>query len=306
MVAGLASAGADARAGRGAAHAGGRPPGRRARRRPRRDDLRVAQRDAGQRHQAVRGGRAQAARRRRSSRSRRGSDAPFARPTGAAIGRVRDLPDAGVALRRAPARGHPAAAGRAAGRGRLRARRRVGRRPRLLRAGRRRGRRAARRAGRAQHQRRCGVDPPRPAARRPSARTAPTSASPTTATPTAAWPSTPTAATVDGDQIMAVLAVAMQEAGELVDDTLVATVMSNLGLHLAMREPASRCAPPRSATGTSSRSCAPAGTRLGGEQSGHVVLPALRHHRRRAADRAAPDGADGRRPARASPTSPGS
>ncbi|HEY3610502.1 MAG TPA: phosphoglucosamine mutase, partial [Pseudonocardiaceae bacterium] len=41
---------------------------------------------------------------------------------------------------------------------------------------------------------------------------------------------------VDGDQIMAVLALAMQETGELVDDTVVATVMSNLGLHLAMRE----------------------------------------------------------------------
>src|SRR5690606_13158688 len=40
---------------------------------------------------------------------------------------------------------------------------------------------------------------------------------------------------VDGDQIMAILAVAMKERGELVDDTLVATVMSNLGLSLAMR-----------------------------------------------------------------------
>src|SRR5690606_27517467 len=41
-----------------------------------------------------------------------------------------------------------------------------------------------------------------------------------------------TGAEVDGDQIMAVLAVAMREAGELAHDTLVATVMSNLGLHL--------------------------------------------------------------------------
>src|SRR6201999_2517579 len=38
---------------------------------------------------------------------------------------------------------------------------------------------------------------------------------------------------VDGDQIMAVLALALREAGELSHDTLVATVMSNLGLHLA-------------------------------------------------------------------------
>jgi phosphoglucosamine mutase len=40
---------------------------------------------------------------------------------------------------------------------------------------------------------------------------------------------------VDGDAIMVVLALAMQEAGELASNTLVATVMSNLGLHLAMR-----------------------------------------------------------------------
>ncbi|MDA3625066.1 phosphoglucosamine mutase [Saccharopolyspora oryzae] len=81
-------------------------------------------------------------------------------------------------------------------------------------------------------------------------------------------------AVVDGDQIMAVLAVAMREAGELTDDTLVATVMSNLGLHLAMRE-----------QGVSLRTTAvgdryvleelrAGGFALGGEQSGHVVLPA--------------------------------
>src|SRR5262249_27965019 len=41
---------------------------------------------------------------------------------------------------------------------------------------------------------------------------------------------------VDGDQIMAILAIAMREAGTLTENTLVATVMSNLGLRLAMRE----------------------------------------------------------------------
>lgn len=40
---------------------------------------------------------------------------------------------------------------------------------------------------------------------------------------------------VDGDHIMVVLALAMHEAGELSSRTLVTTVMSNLGLHLAMR-----------------------------------------------------------------------
>ncbi len=80
---------------------------------------------------------------------------------------------------------------------------------------------------------------------------------------------------IDGDAIMAVLALAMQEAGELASDTLVATVMSNLGLHLAMRE-----------AGIAVRTTA-VGDRyvleelrsgeysLGGEQSGHIVLPAF-------------------------------
>ncbi|MFD6223765.1 phosphoglucosamine mutase [Nocardia asteroides] len=79
--------------------------------------------------------------------------------------------------------------------------------------------------------------------------------------------------TVDGDAIMAVLALAMREAGELVGDTLVATVMSNLGLHIAMR-----------AAGISVLTAAVGdryvleelrrgGYSLGGEQSGHVVFP---------------------------------
>ncbi|MGH3634555.1 phosphoglucosamine mutase [Mycobacterium sp.] len=80
---------------------------------------------------------------------------------------------------------------------------------------------------------------------------------------------------VDGDHIMVVLALAMQETGELAANTLVTTVMSNLGLHLAMR-----------AAGVAVRTTG-VGDRyvleelragdysLGGEQSGHIVLPAL-------------------------------
>jgi len=80
---------------------------------------------------------------------------------------------------------------------------------------------------------------------------------------------------VDGDAIMVVLALAMQESGELAGNTLVATVMSNLGLHLAMR-----------AAGVDVRTTS-VGDRyvleelrsgafsLGGEQSGHIVLPNL-------------------------------
>jgi phosphoglucosamine mutase len=45
-----------------------------------------------------------------------------------------------------------------------------------------------------------------------------------------------TGAIVDGDQIMAVLALAAKQRGDLARNTLVATVMSNLGLRIAMRQ----------------------------------------------------------------------
>ncbi|MGH8791297.1 MAG: phosphoglucosamine mutase, partial [Stackebrandtia sp.] len=79
---------------------------------------------------------------------------------------------------------------------------------------------------------------------------------------------------VDGDQIMAVLAVAMKEAGTLANNTLVATVMSNLGLHQAMR--AADVTLVTTAVGDRYvlEELAAGGHALGGEQSGHIVLPA--------------------------------
>ena len=79
---------------------------------------------------------------------------------------------------------------------------------------------------------------------------------------------------VDGDQIMAVMALAMHEAGELVDDTLVATVMSNLGLHLAMREHGISLRTTQVGDRYVLEELRAGGFALGGEQSGHVVLPA--------------------------------
>src|SRR6516162_9756482 len=80
---------------------------------------------------------------------------------------------------------------------------------------------------------------------------------------------------VDGDAIMVVLALAMQEAGQLASDTLVTTVMSNLGLHLAMRSVGIEVR----TTGVGDRYVLEelrAGEySLGGEQSGHIVMPAL-------------------------------
>ncbi|PFG40469.1 phosphoglucosamine mutase [Georgenia soli] len=80
-----------------------------------------------------------------------------------------------------------------------------------------------------------------------------------------------TGALVDGDQIMGLLATAMKETGALVDDTLVVTVMSNLGLLLAMRDAGIRTVQ----TGVGDRYVLEAmragGYTLGGEQSGHII-----------------------------------
>ena len=134
----------------------------------------------------------------------------------------------------------------------------------------------ARRAGRPEHQRRRAA---RPTSRRwPSAvvpSTAPTSASPTTATPTAAWPSTPTATVVDGDQILAILrARACARPGRL--DRRHGRRHRDEQPRASPRDARRRhhgWSRPRSATGTCWRRCARGGCPLGGEQSGHVVLP---------------------------------
>jgi len=80
---------------------------------------------------------------------------------------------------------------------------------------------------------------------------------------------------VDGDAIMVILALAMHEADELASNTLVATVMSNLGLHQAMRAADIEVR----TTGVGDRYVLEelrAGEySLGGEQSGHIVMPAF-------------------------------
>lgn len=77
---------------------------------------------------------------------------------------------------------------------------------------------------------------------------------------------------IDGDQVLAACAVAMKEQGTLTGGALVATVMSNLGFHRAMRDHGVRVI------------SAPVGDRyvleemlrhevaLGGEQSGHIIF----------------------------------
>ncbi len=77
---------------------------------------------------------------------------------------------------------------------------------------------------------------------------------------------------IDGDQILAVLALALKESGRLASNTVVATVMSNLGFRHAMREAGIEIVE------------TPVGDRyliaamldgklvLGGEQSGHIIM----------------------------------
>jgi phosphoglucosamine mutase len=77
---------------------------------------------------------------------------------------------------------------------------------------------------------------------------------------------------VDGDAILAVCALALHERGALKDDTVVATVMSNLGFHHAMRD--AGIAVRTTAVGDRYvlEALREAGLSLGGEQSGHLVF----------------------------------
>lgn len=83
-----------------------------------------------------------------------------------------------------------------------------------------------------------------------------------------------TGAVVDGDQIMAILALALHESGELVDDTLVATVMSNLGLVRALRDAGVRVLQTAVGDRYVLEEMRSGGYSLGGEQSGHVIMRA--------------------------------
>ena len=77
---------------------------------------------------------------------------------------------------------------------------------------------------------------------------------------------------VDGDQILAVLALSMREAGVLGHDTVVATVMSNLGFRLAMEREGVRVVETAVGDRYVLEAMKAGGFSLGGEQSGHVIL----------------------------------
>ena len=77
---------------------------------------------------------------------------------------------------------------------------------------------------------------------------------------------------IDGDQIMAILAVSMKERRLLKDDTLVATVMSNLGLSVAMKEHGITLLQTAVGDRYVLETLTEKGLSLGGEQSGHVIM----------------------------------
>ena len=77
---------------------------------------------------------------------------------------------------------------------------------------------------------------------------------------------------VDGDQIMAILAVSMKERGLLTRDTLVATVMSNLGLKVAMAEQGITLIQTAVGDRYVLEALNEKKLSLGGEQSGHVIM----------------------------------
>jgi phosphoglucosamine mutase len=77
---------------------------------------------------------------------------------------------------------------------------------------------------------------------------------------------------IDGDQVLTACALSMQERGALAGDTVVVTVMSNLGLHLALD--AARLTVLETQVGDRYvlEEMRRSGASLGGEQSGHVIF----------------------------------
>lgn len=77
---------------------------------------------------------------------------------------------------------------------------------------------------------------------------------------------------IDGDQILAVLALSMRERGVLRSDTVVATVMSNLGFKLAMEREGIQLVQAAVGDRYVLEEMKQHGYALGGEQSGHVII----------------------------------
>jgi phosphoglucosamine mutase len=80
---------------------------------------------------------------------------------------------------------------------------------------------------------------------------------------------------VDGDQIIALCAIDRHERGVLTDDSVVVTVMTNLGFRLAMEKRGIKVVETRVGDRYVLEALESGGLSLGGEQSGHVIFPQL-------------------------------
>ena len=79
-------------------------------------------------------------------------------------------------------------------------------------------------------------------------------------------------AIVDGDQVLAACAVALRDRGQLTGNTVVTTVMANLGFHHAMREEAIDVVSSKVGDRYVVEDMQRTGAVIGGEQSGHVIF----------------------------------
>lgn len=77
---------------------------------------------------------------------------------------------------------------------------------------------------------------------------------------------------MDGDVIMAIIALDMKRKGQLPDDTLVVTVMSNLGLDIMAHEKGINLVKTKVGDRYVLEEMLRGGYMIGGEQSGHVIL----------------------------------
>jgi len=77
---------------------------------------------------------------------------------------------------------------------------------------------------------------------------------------------------VSGDHLIALCAIDLRERGELVDDTVVVTVMTNLGFRLAMAERGIKVVETQVGDRYVLEALEAGGYVIGGEQSGHVIF----------------------------------
>ena len=82
-------------------------------------------------------------------------------------------------------------------------------------------------------------------------------------------------ALVDGDHMIALCAIDLRERGELVDDTVVVTVMTNLGFRLAMADRGIKVVETQVGDRYVLEALEAGGYVIGGEQSGHVIFRRL-------------------------------